>query len=420
MTPPRNYYQWIIALVAFVGFCAACYFCFKPQPQPEPVVVSTVKKEAKIITVFIHGSLCPDNSFIESISLSDLNTIFFDTIEDDSEYIQSLKRIRANPEFYGDQIMLVEGLHEVRESDIAHLSTKKQSHKTNGHHCACCHHTEHVHKETSVSQNAHGAHYAIACYSSLMKRLFPKYETSYYTFGHLGVLSHRYRAAVAKELYQELVEKVDEAKSVYEVVKVVLVTHSHGGTIAFNMATAENELKKGLKIDNLVLFGTPLQHETAPLACHPMFKRVMNCYSLGDTMQGSDILTTASRQCYKTFSSIESLTSEDNKIYDIQLVVNDDGHAVTHGNMWYMKHAVKGTGHLEPLPYAVMTPALIAALDEHKFASSIQASIRSESGHLGVEVHDVEKKKQYKSPNTHDIIATVRDRATAQITREHV
>jgi len=424
MNKTKQYYPWMIALLAILAVCAACYFCFKPQPKEE-LVVSGVKKETKIITVFIHGSIRPDDSFIDTISLTDLNTILFDTIEDDSEYMKSLRRVRANPELCKDQIMLEEGFQEVQESQIAHLvdiqDTKivHQSKQDDAHQCACCHHAHHAHAEKPAPQNAHSAHYAIAGYNSLMKQLFPNCDTAYYTFGHLGVLSHRYREAVAKNLYNELIAKVAEAKDRYEMVKVVLVTHSHGGTIALNMAHVENELKRGLVIDNLVLFGTPLQHETAPHACHPMFKRVLNCYSLGDTMQGSDILTTASRKCYKTFSSIESLPAHKQCVYDVQLVVNDDGRAITHSKMWYIIPKEKAASQLDPLPCAILTPALIAAFDSHTFGSSVQAAIRSQEGHLALEVQDVEKKAQYISPNTYDVVARLRDQITSQFVREH-
>jgi len=299
----RYFYQWSAALMVILAVCAACYFCFKPSPVIEQEVVSTVKKEAKMITVFIHGSLLPDSSFIDTLSLSDLQAILFDTIEDDCEYMRSLRRVRANPEGYKEQIMLAEGLHQVHERDLRDLCEAEDAEI---HHCSCCHH-EHKHKKHAdhESDELYAAHYAIACYNTLVKRLYRNYETDYYTFGHLGVLSHRYRACVAKTLYTELLEKVKEAQDVYETVKVILVTHSHGGTIALNMAAVENELKKGLEIDDLVMFGAPLQAETAPFAYHPMFKRIMNCYALGDIMQGSDVLTTASRKCYTTFASIE-------------------------------------------------------------------------------------------------------------------
>jgi hypothetical protein len=424
----KQYYHWIIALVAFIAICAACYFCFKPQQKGEPEVVSTVKKEAKIITVFIHGSLLPDNTFIETISLSDLNMILFDTIDDDSEYMKSLKRVRSNPDTYGDQIMLAEGLQEIGDTHLAQLCDIQDNKviQIQEHHCSCCHHAEHVlikksPAEKSDPKGTFGAHYAIACYSSFMKRLFPKYDTSYYTFGHLGVLSHRYRENVAKELYHALLAAVKEAQDVYETVKLVLVTHSHGGSIALNLAVAENEFKKGLVIDHVVLLGTPLQAETAPHAYHPMFKRVLNCYSLGDKVQGSDILTTASRKCYKTFSSIESpVARKEGTVYDIQLVVNDDGHAVNHGNMWNIKQGAKGASYLDPLPYAVLAPALIAALEAHPFGSSVQASIRAIDDHISVEMKDIQKDDlQYRSPNAYDIVATMRDRTASHLTRQH-
>lgn len=403
----KSLYQWLLALMVVLAVCAACYFSFKSTPIIEPEVVNVVKKEAKIITVFIHGSLLPDNSFIDSLSLSDLQDILFDSIEDDSEYMKSLKRVRANPQSYKEQIMLDEGLHQVDKRALRALSQEQEAH---AHRCSCCHH-DHANKDRydDAGDEIHAAHYAIACYSSLVKRLFPQYEADYYTFGHLGVLSHRYRSSVAKRLYTDLFEKVKEAKDLYETVKVVIVTHSHGGTIALNMAAAEDEMKKGLVIDDLVMFGTPLQAETAPYAYHSMFKRVMNCYALGDVIQGSDVLTTASRQCYKTFSSIESLKCTKDTVYDVQLAVNGDSSVVTHRNMWCFNDRDVTNTHLDPLPYAVLTPALLAAFDKHGFGSNVQASIRSDEKHLDVHVADVEKKAEYQSPNTYDVLARLRD-----------
>jgi hypothetical protein len=403
----RSFYQWALALMVVLAVCAACYFSFKPAPVPEPAAVSTVKKEAKIITVFIHGSLLPDSSFIDTLSLSDLQDILFDSIEDDCEYMKSLRRVRSNPQSYKEQIMLAEGLHQVHDRDLRGLCDVQEAH---AHHCSCCHH-DHAHQAHSVdkSDEVHAAHYAIACYGTLMKRLFPRYEADYYTFGHLGVLSHRYRTEVAKSLYAELYEKVKEAQDLYETVKVVLVTHSHGGNIALNMAAVESELKKGLIIDDLVMFGAPLQAETAPYAYHPMFKRVMNCYALGDIIQGSDVLTTPARKCYTTFASIESLKRTKDTVYDVQLAANGDSNAVNHGNMWCLNHKQVTNTHLDPLPYAVLTPAILNAFDHHDFGASVQASIHSDEKHLGVHVADVEKKAEYQSPNTYDVLARVRD-----------
>lgn len=410
----KSFYQWSVALVVVLALCAACYFSFRPAQVVEPELVSTVKKEAKMITVFIHGSLLPDSSFIDSLSLSDLQDILFDSIDDDCEYMKSLRRVRANPQSYKEQIMLAEGLHRVQDRDLRDLCDLQN---TEVHHCSCCHHeTEHKKHVHRQSDKVHAAHYAIACYDTLIKKFYPSYENDYYTFGHLGVLSHRYRASVAKTLYTELLEKLKEAQDVYETVKVVLVTHSHGGTIALNMAAVENELKRGLSIDDLVMFGVPLQAETAPYAYHAMFKRVMNCYSLGDVIQGSDVLTTASRQCYKTFSSLESLKCSKDSVYDIQLAVNGDSNAVTHANMWCFNHKDMTHTHLDPLPCAVLTPAILAAFDNHDFGSSVQASIRSDEKNLNLYVADLEKKAEYHSPNTYDVLARLRDQIPIQET----
>lgn len=416
MNMVKRHSYWVTALLMVLAVSGLCYYCYKPQPSAISSEAAPSKKPSKIITVFIHGSLYPDDTFLETISLSDLNTIVFDTIDDESEYMKSLKRVRTNTAMYEDQIMLAEGLHKIEETAFSHLCDKVNGdvHRNTGgcHHCGSC-----GHAHTANKQPMYGAYYAVAGYHSLMKHFFTKDDASYYTFGHLGVLSHRYRANTAQTLYHGLLKIVQEARCAYEKVTIVLVAHSHGGSIALNMARAEDEHKKGLIVDDLILLGTPLHCETAPYAYHSMFKRVLNCYSLGDTIQGSDVLTTISRKCYKTFAAFDAAAFSKGTVYDVQLTLNDDSNSITHCNMWYMQRDGKKACHLEPLPYAVMIPALLAGLNAQSLHNNtVRASIRSNEAYLSMQVDDMknESNEHHASSNTYNILAQLRDRIPAQ------
>lgn len=117
--------------------------------------------------------------------------------------------------------------------------------------------------------------------------LFP--EKHFYTFGWSGDLNFKVREAAADVLYQDLVKLVAQYTATYGIPPHVrVITHSHGGNVALNLALAERIHNKKLVIDELVLLACPIQAKTAPFAQEPLFRKVYSFYSSTDLMQVGD------------------------------------------------------------------------------------------------------------------------------------
>ena len=159
-------------------------------------------------------------------------------------------------------------------------------------------------------------------------------DFSYYTYGHLGLMSQEYRASVAEQLYHSLVELYAEHKKNYDVVRINLVGHSHGGGILLHLGRCEEIHEKGLTIDNLVLYGAPIQIETAECAYMPLFERVLNCYSDVDFMQVIDWISTKHWRSYSRLadSQLAIERPEKHKVYDVRMLVNNNRFRINHAN----------------------------------------------------------------------------------------
>lgn len=111
----------------------------------------------------------------------------------------------------------------------------------------------------------------------------------FYTFGWSGDLSFKARQAAGATLYQDLVSFVYDFKQVHGVKPLLrLITHSHGGNVALNLAQAQEEQHKDLVIDELVLLACPVQEKTCHLVQSQLFKKVYSCYSSLDLLQVID------------------------------------------------------------------------------------------------------------------------------------
>jgi pimeloyl-ACP methyl ester carboxylesterase len=109
---------------------------------------------------------------------------------------------------------------------------------------------------------------------------------SLYLFGWSGRLSTRERYWAALILYQKLCVLSDEYKKEHGVEPCIrLITHSHGGNVALNLARIHKQRKGELNIDMLVLLACPVQRETQDLAFDPLFKRIYALYSSLDMVQ---------------------------------------------------------------------------------------------------------------------------------------
>lgn len=119
--------------------------------------------------------------------------------------------------------------------------------------------------------------------SKAAPNLFPL--DSFYLFGWSGKLSTTIRQNAAKVLYSELAKLSAAYKKKYGKDPIIrLITHSHGGTVALNMA----KLKKPphpFHIEELVLMACPVQTSTKRYVEDNLFRHTTALYSSLDMVQ---------------------------------------------------------------------------------------------------------------------------------------
>lgn len=107
--------------------------------------------------------------------------------------------------------------------------------------------------------------------------------SSIYVFGWSGALSFKGREQAAKQLYREL----SKCKG-----KITLITHSHGGNVALNLAKIAQKYNKKSKnkftIERLILLACPVQKATADYISSDIFKKIYSFYSKSDVLQVMD------------------------------------------------------------------------------------------------------------------------------------
>lgn len=292
------------------------------------------KSDTLHITVFIHGSVH------SHLSLLSPKAAWSDSIEQDAWYFKMLSKVRQNPLLWQTRFMLGMGPQEV-SADIINR----------------------FHKRALTKEEAkYSAYHIVAAYDTFARRVDPeKKDRAYFLYGHLGMLSQSYRKNSGQELYFWLVGLAAKYKQNYSKIQIDVVAHSHGGNIALWLGAFEDQHKRGLFVNNLVMYATPIQVETFRFAYRPAFGHVYNLYSDGDHIQGLDRLSTERGKSYKNFSHPHLPVSyATSKVYDVRLLVNNKRKQVGHGNMFLMDLAYHLTQALKPVPFVVFTPAFLA------------------------------------------------------------
>lgn len=110
---------------------------------------------------------------------------------------------------------------------------------------------------------------------------------NFYCFGWSGDLDPVARIIAAEQLYQELIQLIDAYKTHYGCAPyITLITHSHGGNVALNLA----KISTGdISIDRLILLACPVQEETRLYIDHPLFKQRYSLHSHTDMVQVLDV-----------------------------------------------------------------------------------------------------------------------------------
>lgn len=320
------------------------------------------------ITVFIHGSL-----FTQLWPL-DVKNILSGILPGSSPYVEIVRRARKNPLLWQDQALLQEGWCQIPPDAIERF----------------------VQDSFLPSDQEKAAYLIVPSYHMLETEIGGDTDHCYFLFGHLGLLSHQYRNQVAQEkLYSHLCAIVDHYARIYWNVKLTIVAHSHGGNIVLNLVEAEHKHRRGLVIDNLVMWGTPIQFETVSYAYAPLFRRVVNCYSDGDWVQGIDTVSTKQRTCFKKLYD-ERLqacrpTKSDSAVYDVRWLMGENAKKIGHGNMWLLGREEKVSYVLDPLPIMVLTPALLSLLDKTHSAGSFDCIVSESDDSLtvGLAMHGI-------------------------------
>ncbi|MDR3646020.1 MAG: hypothetical protein P4L22_00580 [Candidatus Babeliales bacterium] len=149
----------------------------------------------------------------------------------------------------------------------------------------------------------------------------------FYAFGWSGQLSSHARFLAAQTLYAEIQKLISFYKQLNIKTKITIITHSHGGNIALNLAKIPDDK---IIIDKLILLACPVIEETQNLVEHKIFKNVYSIYSRIDMFQVMSIQDLPNFQNKAVFSgrkfpSINALkqfaiTINDRPIFHIEFI----------------------------------------------------------------------------------------------------
>lgn len=230
----------------------------------------------------------------------------------------------------------------------------------------------------------------------------------YYTYGWDGMLSDNYRKNDSLDMYKAIITLRDKLAKEYPNKKIVITMdgHSHGGNLIFYLAFHENKLKKDLVIDRVILYGTPIQPETAAYCLHPMFKKIINIYSEGDHIQVADKFSTASHTSDRRLGDFIDITNR--PIIDVCVSAEEDRKAFSHASFFFIDMYDNGIGkarrhvfnELRYLPLVTLAPLFVDHI-EKVYATSKQhhfnLNFSKENGTCTMSVETTDKRHSSKS-----------------------
>lgn len=408
----------------------ACGWHFKDQlagylapylNKSSPKVAPKIKKPEAWITVFIHGT------FSCYLGLFSLPSVIKDTVGK-TLYKKLVESRRKNSEYFVYQAMLQRGLIKIQPSYDLHV--------THGQRLSA---------------------YPLAqVFQDFSFHIAPQKENnSFYTFGWSGLLSQSQRRIEAVRLYNALATEVAHYQHIGTQPKIRLIAHSHGGNLCLNLAAINDLLslssydhvststadaatnkslasmfdylktlpnqegaadKKKLKsldhvptmhltIDELVLFGTPVQVETEALYFSPTFKKIYHFYSENDSVQKMDLISTKKKSERRVTHSTKQLPKARAfpQLIQGKIIVNrhrkranDNSYKkyeVSHKDLWAISWH-PGSNPLAPLPVFVFTPLLLAALEAQTVpCNDVDVNIRLTRKYLKIQVAPHERQE---------------------------
>lgn len=333
IVPKKSYKnRYIIAFIVLILILSSSIF-FKYYWPSE--TASIIDRKEDQITIFTHGS------FGSVIGLINLFQVLKDNITN-TTYKKTISRMRKDPQFYASQPIMQRGLVKIEPSfDLS-----------------------------ATSSTRFAAYPILKAYEEVDKQ-FLNINTNnhFYTFGWSGLISQERRRKEAIRFYNCLSEELEKYENKP---KIRILAHSHGGNLVLNLAAINKVIKnfnnmpailgqtinnderealflmyeqikalpnktqtngqkafdyrptqKNLNIDELLMFGTPIQPETETFVLNNFFKKIYNIYSEEDVVQDMDIFSTKKNSSQR-LKILENLSMPTNSPQIIQLKIMID------------------------------------------------------------------------------------------------
>jgi len=246
---------------------------------------STESGQEVWLNVFVHGIM----SIKPHVSWNNFMLFVKDEI-DGTLYEKTVELMREDSFFYKNQAMQRIGLHRVDPTNTTDNSSASLSYTI-----------EEINKHYGLQKTSH-----------------------YYTFGWSGLLSQKRRYQDAKELFVSLQKEIRKVRQQYTnpIIKVRVIGYSHGGNVSLNLGLVRQKEfpNAALRVDELVLLGTPVLTDTDHLINDKIFKKIFNLYSLSDRVQKLDFFAPKQFFSSRVFRPRKGFTLP-NKLVQIQLKV---------------------------------------------------------------------------------------------------
>ena len=248
--------------LAAITACGSAHAQTTPEAQESlletPLIPSPESKQPHQvwINIFVHGIM----SIKPHLNMSNFMRFMIDDVEN-TTYAKTVELMRQDGHFYQNQAMQGFGLKKINSNDIIPGDASSALASI----------------LNDVTALSHG----------------PNIENHYYTYGWSGLMSHtkRYKDAIA--LYKSIEQEIQKFLNQGIKPKIRVYGYSHGGNVVLNLGAVRQKeaVRKDLVIDEILLFGTPIQKETDYLVNDQLFNKVYNIYSACDRVQKMDFFS---------------------------------------------------------------------------------------------------------------------------------